>query len=709
MGQLGKEKRLREDRLVGIKTGVPSYIPPELELRGFKLVFYDVSDNKIGEIGSDSFRGKIAEVQFELISFGCGAFSFTINDLPDFNITYRTRVDIHPYFDSIPWFTGFIQVIPKPGKKRPYTFSGFGYFDQLDWVTITASYQNQEVSLIIKNIIQNYVSPNTQIIYNESKIEATSYTITSIDFDHTKAKDAIQTLADIAQGYEFGVDNSREFYFRAIDTETKYHYWVGKQFQDIEIEEDPNSVRNKLYVKAGQISGGSNIIGSVQDGTSIATYGLREDVVTAPEILSSDDALQWANYILQDLKDPKVKAQIHNVFLDSTKAKIEPRGKCRITVYDGTEYELQVKRVQYSISKSGIFAELELGEIQEPFEKQIVDIVKGIDEEKRLSDKRTEQLYDLASNPGSHQHIRADITDFWNSPFWTNIPDKPSTFPPESHQHVRADISDLWDIPFWDNIPDKPSAFPPSAHNHQRSEISDFWDSPFWGNIPDRPSTFPPETHTHTKSEITDFSHNHDERYYTESELNTSGGGGAVHWNNITNKPSSYPPSSHTHPGDEITSQVPDSDKLDGHDASYFATASHNHDERYYTESELKNSGGGGEVHWDNITNKPSIGGLSFTYSVANISFSYNSWNTVTVSGAKLVLVTVKFGTTDVNHGVIVKFRKYGSSADYECRAEGISRFATTLLVPCDSSGRFQVYPQRDGGSITLTRVGYFT
>jgi hypothetical protein len=26
--------------------------------------------------------------------------------------------------------------------------------------------------------------------------------------------------------------------------------------------------------------------------------------------------------------------------------------------------------------------------------------------------------------------------------------------------------------------------------------------------------------HTHTKSEITDFSHNHDERYYTETEVN---------------------------------------------------------------------------------------------------------------------------------------------------------------------------------------------
>ena len=28
-------------------------------------------------------------------------------------------------------------------------------------------------------------------------------------------------------------------------------------------------------------------------------------------------------------------------------------------------------------------------------------------------------------------------------------------------------------------------------------------------------------SHTHTKSEITDFTHTHDDRYYTESEINT--------------------------------------------------------------------------------------------------------------------------------------------------------------------------------------------
>ena len=37
-----------------------------------------------------------------------------------------------------------------------------------------------------------------------------------------------------------------------------------------------------------------------------------------------------------------------------------------------------------------------------------------------------------------------------------------------------------------------------------------------------------------------DTSHIHDDRYYTEMELNTGGGGGQVHWNNLTNVPAGF-------------------------------------------------------------------------------------------------------------------------------------------------------------------------
>jgi hypothetical protein len=37
----------------------------------------------------------------------------------------------------------------------------------------------------------------------------------------------------------------------------------------------------------------------------------------------------------------------------------------------------------------------------------------------------------------SHSHTRSEITDFWSTPFWNNIPDKPSTFTPSAHAYTH--------------------------------------------------------------------------------------------------------------------------------------------------------------------------------------------------------------------------------------------------------------------------------
>lgn len=62
-------------------------------------------------------------------------------------------------------------------------------------------------------------------------------------------------------------------------------------------------------------------------------------------------------------------------------------------------------------------------------------------------------------------------------------------------------------------------------------------------------------SHAHVKADISDFAHNHNDIYYTITQLSTDGGGGAVHYNNVTSKPSSYNAS--TLQGRSVSSSAP--------------------------------------------------------------------------------------------------------------------------------------------------------
>ena len=361
MRQFRAGARFREGRFSGFRTGlyIPLYIA--LEKRGYKVTFYNPADLKVGELGSDIQQPAISHVEFEIHDFGCGAFRMITDDKIPFSIDYRTRVDIAPYFSTDPWYTGFILIMPQKSQTRkPYEYGGFGYFEQLGWIRISGDYASQDASAIVANIVEYQVAPSTYVKYNPSKIATSGKTVSEISFDYVPGKSAFQTLADLAVGFEFGVDNFREFYFRERDAEIRETLWATKHYGEFSIDENVVDLRNRLYVKGGQIIEGSNIIGSVEDADSIAAYGIHEDIITAPEILNTDDALAWAQEVLLRKSEPKRTGHVENVFLDQLRRLIEAKGKARITDENGEEFILPIRSVRYRISPAGTFATLEL-------------------------------------------------------------------------------------------------------------------------------------------------------------------------------------------------------------------------------------------------------------------------------------------------------------------------------------------------------------
>ncbi|MCX5657842.1 MAG: hypothetical protein NTZ48_06435 [Candidatus Omnitrophica bacterium] len=360
---------------------------------GIKLKFYNTSGTKIGEIGSDIENSKILDVDFALEEFGCGKFSFVLSGSPSFTIEYRTRVDVHLFNDSDPWYSGYVMNLPITGSTElEYKYAGFGYYYQLETCIIDKSYTNAEISAIAKDIVATFVEPGTDIVYDATLFTDTGYTINSINFNKVTAKKALNDLAEMAQNYIMGVGENRKLFFKPVNTDVNVDAirHVGKNLEKYKPEEDTSEILNKIYILAGLITDGSNYICTVEDEDSQETYGVREGVLTIPSSLNVNDAQRWGNYKLSKLKDPVEKAVAEGITLKQIVIKAD--GKARIFDKYGNKKELYIKRVSYKVSPDGTICSMELGELDIPISKDILKILRDLKNEVELQQINISQL-----------------------------------------------------------------------------------------------------------------------------------------------------------------------------------------------------------------------------------------------------------------------------------------------------------------------------
>lgn len=326
----------------------------------WSIKFFNSDNIKVAEIQSGNVDNKIVSIDFEEVSTGCGAMKIVTSNILDF-VEKLQRVDINLFGDEIPWWSGYILTIPTSGcTNTKFTYLGHGYYNVLDKIMLFETYENKTVTEIVIDIAKKLES-NYNVVYNSSKIENVTYTITKIKFDGATAKDALQDLADFAVGFVFGIDYNRNLYFHARDEDVneEARLWVGNHLATFEASEDVDNIVNWVKVKNASTSDDDNWIATVEDTNSQDEYGICQDTWTLPSSYDASDATTWANNQMIETAQPTYSATAKTVKLEYKNAdgsfnarKMSTTGQAAIYKLDGKMKTYPISTLKYTISSS---------------------------------------------------------------------------------------------------------------------------------------------------------------------------------------------------------------------------------------------------------------------------------------------------------------------------------------------------------------------
>lgn len=362
---------------------------------------------KVGKymLTCDASKQNVIDAHFTLRqNGGCAEFNFQLGR-PDFDISLGDEVLIYLYGQVAPWYRGRILERNRDGAStRIRNYSGYGHFEFLNGgdlvdVRYGAGEAIDDLRDAVIDVLDTCVRPyGTLITASNAKIEDPSYTISELEFDKVKPIDALTDLCELAEGWEFGIDEVGDFYFRQESAATLQDKWVGKHVATFIPSENMRNLINRWYLEGGKLAGGTNYDSLVEDVISQGLYGTRSDKATMPSGMNTGEIGKWGDDLLAKSKDPVMKAVISGIDIERTQTRIWPRGRMRLTSEDGLHsYRFPIRVLTYHITPAGVTADVELGPKTTHIRDYLADLDKKIKKER---EQLAIDIYQLAMGTG---------------------------------------------------------------------------------------------------------------------------------------------------------------------------------------------------------------------------------------------------------------------------------------------------------------------
>lgn len=263
----------------------------------------------------------------DMVTNGIGRFEFILSNAAEAYTNIWDAMNVFEYFKDYASeattlrFRGLIEKVSYQDNQVKVT----GRTDSLRvlGITVTRAHKSIETSVILKDLFDTYLSGKfTFVNVNVSTVSLT------LNWYQKPMLKCIQELCTAA-GFDWYIDSGLDNHFFSSGSVENTSEGMVHDYNLIEVGEFANDVqlvKNRFIIYGATIDG-VQIIHTAEDTDSIATYGVREEIINDENVTDYTQAQEFGDFLLAQSKDPPQVGDVRGILL----ATVQPGEKIRLS------------------------------------------------------------------------------------------------------------------------------------------------------------------------------------------------------------------------------------------------------------------------------------------------------------------------------------------------------------------------------------------